>query len=217
MAGGAWEEARMMVTGMPAPGAVTQRLVGLGVARGERPALVGGSAAWPGRTLSHASLAAVLQAAAAGLARHGVRDQDIVGVCVPDAVSYVLAVHSIRAAGGVPSPLRCAGTAAEMASQLTDCGARLLITAEPVAGTALAAADDSWVRQVISFDEVPGTTSFCSLLSRGSRAPAAAGPADLALAPYRTGPDGTRQLPVTHGELAADLHRLAGGHPDQRA
>ena len=36
MAGGAWEEARMMVTGMPAPGAVTQRLVGLGVARGER-------------------------------------------------------------------------------------------------------------------------------------------------------------------------------------
>lgn len=208
MAGGAWEEARMRVTGMPAPGAVTQRLVGLGVARGERPALVGGSAAWPGRTLSHASLAAVLQAAAAGLARHGLRDQDIVGVCVPDAVSYVLAVHAIRAAGGVPSPLCCAGTA-EMASQLTDCGARLLITADPLAGTALAAADDSWVRQVISFDEVPGTTAFCSLLSRGSRAPAAAGPADLALAPYAAG----TQQPVSHGELAADLHRLAAGIP----
>lgn len=198
----------MRVTGMPAPGAVTQRLVGLGVARGERPALIGGSAAWPGRTLSHASLAAVLQAAAAGLARHGLRDQDIVGVCVPDAVSYVLAVHAIRAAGGVPSPLCCAGTA-EMASQLTDCGARLLITADPLAGTALAAADDSWVRQVISFDEVPGTTAFCSLLSRGSRAPAAAGPADLALAPYAAG----TQQPVSHGELAADLHRLAAGIP----
>jgi non-ribosomal peptide synthetase component F len=208
MAGGAWEEARMMVTGMPAPGAVTQRLVGLGVTRGERPALVGGSAAWPGRTLSHASLAAVLQAAAAGLARHGLRDQDIVGVCVPDAVSYVLAVHAVRAAGGVPSPLCCAGTA-EMASQLTDCGARLLITADPLARSALDAADDSWVRQVISFDEVPGTTAFCSLLSRGSRAPAAAGPADLALAPYGAG----TQQPVSHGELAADLHRLAAVVP----
>jgi acyl-CoA synthetase (AMP-forming)/AMP-acid ligase II len=209
MAGGAWEEARMMVTGMPAPDTVTQRLVGLGVARGERPALVGGSAAWPGRTLSYASLAAALQAAAAGLVRHGLRDQDIVGVCVPDAVSYALAVHAVRAAGGVPSPLCADATTAEMADQLTDCAARLLITAGPLADAAMAAADAAWVRQVISFDEVPGTTSLRSLLSRGSRPAAVAGPADLALAPY--GPDGAE--PVTHGELAADLHRLAAAIP----
>lgn len=199
----------MVVTGMPAPETVTQRLVGLGVARGERPALVGGSAAWPGRTLSYASLAAVLQAAAAGLARHGLRDQDIVGVCVPDAVSYVLAVHAIRAAGGVPSPLCPASGPAELASQLTDCAARLLITAGPLAGPALAAADAAWVRQVISFDETPGSTSFCALLSRGSRPPAGAGPADLALAPYDAG----IQQPVSHRELATDLHRLAGAIP----
>jgi non-ribosomal peptide synthetase component F len=209
MAGGAWEEARMMVTGMPAPDTVTQRLVGLGMARGERPALVGGSAAWPGRTLSYASLAAALQAAAAGLVRHGLRDQDIVGVCVPDAVSYALAVHAVRAAGGVPSPLCAAASTAEMAGQLTDCAARLLITTGPLAGAAMAAADAAWVRQVISFDEVPGTTSLRSLLSRGSRPAAVAGPADLALAPY--GPDGVQ--PVTHGELAADLHRLAAAIP----
>jgi non-ribosomal peptide synthetase component F len=214
MAGGAWEEAWMMVVGRPAPDTVTQRLVGLGVARGERPALAGGSAAWPGQTLSHACLAAVLQAAAAGLTRHGVREQDFVGVCVPDAVSYILAVHAIRAAGGVPTPVPCGGTPAEMAGQLTDCGARLLITAGPPAGAALTAADGSWVRQVISFDEVPGTTSFCSLLCRGSRPPALADPADLALAPYRAGPDGLLRLePVTHGQLDADLHRLAGSTP----
>jgi non-ribosomal peptide synthetase component F len=211
MAGGAWEEAGMMVTGMPATGTVTQRLVGLGAARGARPALVGGSAAWPDRPLSHASLAAALQAAAAGLVRHGLRDQDIVGVCVPDAVSYVLAVHAIRAAGGVPSPLCGTATPAEMASQLTDCAARLLITADPLSGAAMAAADAAWVRQVISFDDVPGTVSFCSLLCRGSRPPAVAGPADLALAPY--GPDGTRQQPVSHAELAAELHRLAAVIP----
>ena len=209
MAGGAWEEARMMVTGMPAPGTVTQRLVGLGVARGERPALVGGSAAWPGRTLSYASLAAALQAAAAGLGRHGLRDQDIVGVCVPDAVSYALAVHAVRAAGGVPSPLCAGATTADMAAQLTDCAARLLITAGPLADAAMAAADAAWVRQVISFDEVPGTTSLRSLLSRGSRPPAVAGLDDLALVPY--GPGGAE--PVTHGELAADLHRLAAAIP----
>src|SRR5581483_5654879 len=38
---------------------------------------------------------------------------------------------------------------------------------------------------------------------------AGAGPADLALAPY----DGGAQQPVSHGELAAGLHRLAGAIP----
>ena len=201
----------MTVTGMPAGHVtVTQRLVDLGAARGEQPALVGGGAAWPGRTLSYASLARILQMAAAGLSRRGIRPRDIVGVHVPDAVSYVLAGHAIRAAGGVPSPLPYAGAAAALAGQLTDCGARLLITAGPLAPAALSAADGSWVRQVFSFDEVPGTTKFCSLLSRGSQPAAAAAAADLALLPYRSGPGGRAAAPVTHGELAADLDRLSG-------
>jgi acyl-coenzyme A synthetase/AMP-(fatty) acid ligase len=122
----------MTVTDMPAPHTtVTQQLVDRSGARGEHPALVGGQAAWPGATLSHADLALALQTAAAGLAWRGLRTQDVVGVYVPDAVSYVLAVHAIRAAGGVPSPIGAASTIAMMAEQLTDCGARLLITARP--------------------------------------------------------------------------------------
>jgi acyl-coenzyme A synthetase/AMP-(fatty) acid ligase len=205
----------MTVTDMPAPYAsVTQRLVGLGPGRGERPALVGGSAAWPGRALSHAALAAVLQKAAAGLAWRGLRAQDVVGVHVPDAMSYVLAVHAIRAAGGVPFPVGPDSTVATMADQLSDCGARLLITAEPQAAAALRAADGSWVRQVISFDDVPGTISFCSLLSRGGQAPVFAGLTDLALVPYTSGPDGRPcPQPMTHGQLAGELGRVATAMP----
>ena len=205
----------MTVTGTPAGHVtVTQRLVDLGTARGEQPALVGGGAAWPGRTLSYASLARILQLAAAGLSRRGVRPGDVVGVHVPDAVSYVLAGHAIRAAGGVPSPLPYAGAAGDLAGQLSDCGARLLITAGPLAPAGLGAADGSWVRQVLSFDEVAGTTRFCSLLSRGSQPPAGAAAADLALLPYRASPGGGRSAaPVTHGELAADLDRLSGRTP----
>ncbi len=138
-----------------------------------------------GGTLSHAELAVTLQTAAAGLAWRGLRSQDVVGVHVPDAVSYVLAVHAIRAAGGVPSPIGAASTIAMMATQLTDCGARLLVTADPLVPAALSAADGSWVRQVISFDEAPGTVPFRSLLTRGLQPPVAAGPADLDLVPYR--------------------------------
>ena len=109
------------MTDMPAPLAtVTQRLVGLAGARGEHPALVGGPATWPGGTLSHADLAVILQTAAAGLAWRGLRNQDVVAVYVPDAVSYVLAAHAIRAAGGVPSPISAASTVAAVAEQLRD-------------------------------------------------------------------------------------------------
>jgi non-ribosomal peptide synthetase component F len=205
----------MTVTDMPAPHAtVTQRLVGLSSARGEHPALVGGAAAWPGGTLSHAGLAVMLQTAAAGLAWRGLRSQDVVGVYVPDAVSYVLAVHAIRAAGGVPSPIGTASTIATMAEQLTDCRARLLVTADPLVPAALSAADGSWVRQVISFDEAPGTVPFWSLLSRGLQPPAAAGPAGLGLIPYVARPEGGLEAtPVSHAQLAAELGRLAAPSP----
>src|ERR1700735_5076275 len=170
-AGGAWGEGRMTVTDMPAPHAtVTQRLVGLSGARGEHPALVGGPATWPGGALSHAELTLALQTAAAGLAWRGLRFQDVVGVYVPDAVSYVLAAHAIRAAGGVPSPVAAGLAVPEIAGQLAECGARMLLTAPPLAIAALAAADRSWVRQVISFGDAAGTIPFSALLGMGSLA-----------------------------------------------
>ncbi len=205
----------MTVTDMPAPHAtVTQRLVGRSAARGEHPALVGGPAAWPGGTLSHADLAVTLQAAAAGLTWRGLRRQDVVGVYVPDAVSYVLAAHAIWAAGGVPSPIGAASTLAMLSEQLRDCGARLLVTAEPLVPAALSAADGSWVRQVISFDEAPGTVAFRSLLSRGVQPPVWADPGDPGLVPYQARPGGGLQAaPVTHAQLAAEISRLSGPAP----
>ncbi|MGI8449418.1 MAG: AMP-binding protein, partial [Streptosporangiaceae bacterium] len=132
------------------------------------------------------------------------------GVYVPDVASHVLAVHAIRAAGVVPSPIGAASTISMMAEQLTDCGARLLVTADPLVPAALSAAYGSWVRQVISFDDAPGTVPFWSLLSRGLQPPVTAGQADLALVPYVARPGGGRQAaPVTHAQLAAQLARLA--------
>jgi len=208
----------MTVTDMPAPHTtVTQRLVGLSGARGEHPALVGGPAAWPGGTLSHAELAIILQTAAAGLAWRGLRVQDVVGVYVPDAMSYVLAAHAIRAAGGVPSPISAASTVAAAAEQLRDCGARLLITADPLVPAALSAADGSWVRQVIAFDDALGTVPFWSLLSRGLCPPVNARPADPGLVPYTARPGGGMGAsPVTHAQFALELSRLSSPAPVTR-
>lgn len=186
---------------------VTQRLIEMTARYGCRPALVTRRTAQP---YSFADLASTVQRAAAGLAWRGLRPRDIVGVYVPDAACYVLACHSISAAGGIPCPVSSELSVAETAGQLADCGARMLLTAQPLAAAGLAAADRSWVRQVISFGDAPAATPFSSLLGMGSLRPPAARPHDLALLPYARQPDGSLQpAGLTHLDMAAELTALS--------
>ncbi len=184
---------------------VTQQLVEAAAGHGSHPALIGPA----GDPYSYAGLVDTIQRAAAGLAWRGLRRRDVVGVYVPDVASYVLACHAIGAAGGVPCPVSPELSALEAAGQLADCGARMLLTAPPLAALALAAADRSWVRQVISFGEAPATTLFSSLLGMGSLPPPAARPHDLALLPYRrTGGGALHPAGLTHLDLTAQIAGL---------
>src|SRR5258708_10652393 len=85
----------------------------------------------------------------------------------------------------------------------------MLLTSQPLATAGIAAADRSWVRQVISFGEAPAATPCSSLLSMGSLDPSATRPHDLALLPYIRRPDGAlRPAGLTHVEMAAELAAL---------
>jgi acyl-CoA synthetase (AMP-forming)/AMP-acid ligase II len=185
---------------------VTQRLLETARARGGHRALVCGRTA---RTYSYGDLVTTVQAAAAGLVCRGLQPRDVVGIYTPDAACYTLAAHAVRAAGGVPSPVGAALSVAEIAGQLADCGARMMLTGPPLAGAAQAAADRSWVRQVISFGEAAGATMFDALLGIGQVRPAQARADDLALLPYAREPDGMlAAVPVTHHDLAGQLRKL---------
>jgi non-ribosomal peptide synthetase component F len=184
---------------------VTQRLLATAAARSTHTALAGGSVPAP---CSYPELAVTLQRAAAGLAWRGVRPRDVVGVYVADAAAYILACHAVRAAGAVPSPVCGDLSVPEVAGQLADCGARMLITSHTLAAAALAAADRSWVRQVISFGEAAGAMPFASLLGMGSLAPNAVRAHDFALLPYLRRADGTLgPAGLTHLDLSAELAR----------
>ena len=190
---------------------VTQRLLAAAAARDDHPALLGAPADIPGACpgLSYPDLAATLQRAAAGLAWRGVRPRDVVGVYVDDALSFALACHAVRAAGAVPSPVAPGLPVPEMAGQLADCGARMLITSCSLAAVGLAAADRSWVRQVISFGEAAGAMPFGSLLGLGSMRPAPVRAHDVALLPYLRHGDGTLGPgALTHLDMASELLRL---------
>src|SRR5215469_10697108 len=115
---------------------VTKRLVSIATDRAGLTALVGGPGpdGQPnGGSYSYASLAATVQAAAAGLTWRGLRPRDVVGVMVPDVVCFAIAMHAVRAAGGVPTPVDATLCAVETAGQLAESGARMVITSPPLA------------------------------------------------------------------------------------
>jgi hypothetical protein len=141
--------------------AITEHILGLADGAGYGAALIdaaeGTVTTWP-------QFAHTVRAAAHGLARRGLRDDDTVGVFVADAVSHAVAVHAVRAAGSAAWPLRASVTTGDLAAQLNACRARLLITSPPLAELAIEAAERSWVRQIFAFGEAPETTPFDSLL-----------------------------------------------------
>jgi acyl-CoA synthetase (AMP-forming)/AMP-acid ligase II len=189
----------------------TRRLVCVAADRAGVIAFVGGArqdGGPGGESYSYASFASTIQAAAAGLTWRGLRPRDVVGVMVPDAVCFAIAMHAVRAAGGVPSPVDASLCAVETAGQLAESGARMVITSPPLAEGALAAADRSWVRQVFSFADAAGTTKFSDLLGLDMIRPSSGRPDDIALLTFSRGEDGRlRPVPVTHREFVASLDR----------
>jgi AMP-binding enzyme len=144
--------------------AITERILELAGQAGYKAALIdavaGTVTAWP-------RFVWTIRAAAHGLSRRGLTDGDTAAVFVQDAVNFTIAVNAIRAAGAVALPIRPDTALADLAGQLNAGGARLLITAAPLAGLAAEAADRSRVRQMFTFGEADGSTSFGSLLSAG--------------------------------------------------
>lgn len=189
----------------------TRRVVCMAADRAGMIAFVGGArhdGGPGGESYSYASFASTVQAAAAGLTWRGLRPRDVVGIMVPDVVGFAIAMHAVRAAGGVPSPVDAALCAVETAGQLAESGARMVITSPPLAEGALAAADRSWVRQVFSFTEAAGTTKFSDLVGLDMIRPSAGRPEDIALLPFARGLDGRlRPVPATHREFIESLDR----------
>jgi acyl-CoA synthetase (AMP-forming)/AMP-acid ligase II len=160
--------------------AVTEHILALADQAGYGAALI--DAAARESVLTWPQFAYLVRGAARGLSRRGLQEGDTAGIFVDDAVSHAVAVHAVRAAGATAVPIgpaqsgpaqsaaaqsAAAGparSAADVAAQLKQGRARLLITSPALADLAIEAAERSWVRQVFAFGEAEGTTPFDSLL-----------------------------------------------------
>jgi acyl-CoA synthetase (AMP-forming)/AMP-acid ligase II len=173
--------------------------------RADRPALIDGLT---GDTITHGELAAHVERMAAALHARGLRKGDVVAVFSPNTIWYPVVFHGIAAAGCIASPINALYTPEEIAFQLRDSGAKVLVTVSPFLDRALAAVQKQPVDEVVVMDGAEGHASLRDLL--GTDAPAVEvdiDPAeDLVTLPYSSGTTGLpKGVMLTHRNLVANV------------
>ncbi|HTP18760.1 MAG TPA: 4-coumarate--CoA ligase family protein [Solirubrobacteraceae bacterium] len=180
--------------------------------RGDKAALIDGSS---GRTITYPELTESIRGLAAGLAERGFRKGDVFAHLAPNRPEYAVAFHGIATAGGVNTTANPMLTEDELAKQLVDSGARLMVTAPELLEKAAAAARHSAVEEIFVYGEAAGATPFASLVQPGGEPPhVQIDPAnDLIALPYSSGTTGLQKgVMLTHRNLAANIAQCT--HPD---
>jgi acyl-CoA synthetase (AMP-forming)/AMP-acid ligase II len=126
----------------------------------------------------------------------------------PNLPEYALAFYGVSAAGGVNTTISPLYTTDELTRQLSDAGARFLLTVPPFLDKALEAAGRSGVEEVFVLGQAEGATPFTELLTAGDAPPEVdIDPTnDLIALPYSSGTTGINKgVMLTHRNLVANI------------
>src|SRR5450759_1583764 len=144
-----------------------------------------------GRSYTYKQVADGVRKLASGLHARGFRKGDVLAIMSPNLPEYPIAFHGVATAGGVITTLNPTYTADEIAFQLNDSRARLLITIPSLVGKAQEAAAKSKVEEIIVFGEAEGAVPFASLIIDGKAPDVSVDPAnDVVALPYSSGTTG---------------------------
>jgi acyl-CoA synthetase (AMP-forming)/AMP-acid ligase II len=184
---------------------VPEFVLAAGRERPDAPALIDGL---KGDVITHGQLAAYVDRVAANLHARGLRKGDVVAVFCPNTPWYPVVFHGIAAAGCVMSPINSLYTPHEIAFQLKDSGAKILITISLFLDRAKEAAEQSPVDEIVVLDGAEGHATLFDLL--GADAPSVTvdiDPAeDLVTLPYSSGTTGLpKGVMLTHRNLVANV------------
>jgi acyl-CoA synthetase (AMP-forming)/AMP-acid ligase II len=174
---------------------------------GDKPALVDGVT---GRTITYRELAADADRVAAGLVARGFHPGDVLAVHCPNLPEYAVIAYGAMAAGGIVTGANPGLTVEELAGQLADAGARLLVTVPALVDRAVAAAEKAGVEEVYVLGAAPGATPFGELT--GHTYPSVRVPIDpdrdLAALPYSSGTSGLpKGVELTHAAMVANVRQ----------
>jgi len=188
---------------------VTSYVFADAASRADKPALIDGPS---GRTITYSELERSVGALAAGLAERGFGLGDTLGIYMPNVPEYAIAFHGAASAGGRATTVNPLYTANELAHQLEDSGAKLLLTVAPFLEAALEAAERAGIgEQVYVLGEAEGARSFAELLGDPEEAPEVEidPENDLAVLPYSSGTTGLpKGVMLTHQNLVSNMVQL---------
>jgi acyl-CoA synthetase (AMP-forming)/AMP-acid ligase II len=164
----------------------------------DHPALVDAA---DGRTVRYGELAAAARRTAAGLAARGVRHGDVVALYSPNLPEFVATVLGVAMAGGIATTANPLYTAGELAYQLRDSGARMVVTIPALADRAAEAAHDASIDTVLGYGDLAE--------GAGPAPDVSIAPDDVVLLPYSSGTTGMpKGVELTHRSAVAHLAQL---------
>ena len=177
---------------------------------------------WPDKTTvidgdKRASYAELLDRSnrlASALADRGVRKGDRVALLAPNCLEFVVAAHGVISSGAVLTTINSGYREGEIAHQLNNSGAEILIVHESLQEvTALAKPNTPNLTTLIVIGSaVDGSESLDDLIESGSPAPpdVPVNPReDLAVLPYSSGTTGlSKGVMLTHFNLTANIQQF---------
>ena len=168
-----------------------------------------------GREMTFSQLADGVDRFAAALAERGLARGDVIAILAPNTPYYPVAFHGGLAAGVAVSTVNALYTPDEIAFQLRDSGAKLLVTVGPFADRARAAVagDGVAVSEVVYLDGVPAGDAAVTesdlqdlLATTAERPQVSLSGDDVAALPYSSGTTGrAKGVVLTHRNLVANL------------
>lgn len=184
---------------------VTPFVLSRAEALADHPAMIDGPT---GRTYTYAQLADGTRRVAGWLAARSFGQGDVMGILLPNIPEYFLLFHGAATVGGTVTTINPTYGPDEVAFQLRDSGASLLVTIPMFMETAVKASEDSAVTDIVVVGDAEGHISFSELL----RAEPYEGHAyvhpeeDVVVLPYSSGTTGLpKGVMLTHHNLVANM------------
>jgi acyl-CoA synthetase (AMP-forming)/AMP-acid ligase II len=174
-----------------------------------------------GKETSYREMIDRVDAFAGALTGRGIGVGDVVGLLSPNSSGFAVAFHGILRSGATATTINALFTAKDIAKQLTDSNAKMLVTVTPLlaqakeAAAAVGLADSDLVVLDGDGHEIAGHPNAADLMEQGLPAPdvSFAPSSHLAVLPYSSGTTGNpKGVKLTHRNLVANVAQIRPLH-----